>query len=335
MNFSIISKYRSQIMGFAILWIMIFHFYKIVNPNFMCFFTSLGYGGVDIFLLSSGLGLYYSWQKDNNIGHFYTKRILRVLPVFWFVVLGHDIVTKSISWATLSKLSTLGLWLPIPSTYWFISAIIAFYLLFPLYIKYYKKYNEKCLIVVSLIGVVLMSVYTIFNHSDTHRNDICFFFSRIPIFFIGVSMGKLSYNNYEMKQNHIVSLSVLSIVSLLVLYLSQQLFTYTFLQNTGLSNYPFIALAPALSVLLAFLFSYSSRLINQIMSFLGEISLELYLIHLQLIGFFKRYLSDITILGCLSKLLVFLAVSILLSWPLHIMIKRFLSLLKEKACFPS
>ena len=327
-NIYTISKYRSQIMGFAILWIMVFHFYKIINPNYLNFIISIGYGGVDIFLLMSGLGLYYSWQKNDNIKSFYKKRVFRLLPAFWIVVFCHDIITNSVSIATLSKLSTLGLWLPIPSTYWYISAMVAFYTLFPLYMKYYTIHKEKCLFVVFIIGFILTSIYTLFNHSDTHRFDVVFFLSRIPIFFLGITFGRLSFEKKELNSNTIGIISLLSIIAILVLLITQSLFTYTFLQNTALNNYPFIILAPAISLVLSYVLIHSPKCINTALSFLGMISLELYLVHLQFTGTLKHFFIDTSFIGCLLRLLVYLLLSVISSWILHAIVKKVLSLIR-------
>lgn len=67
-----ISKYRSELMGFSILWVVWFHSALYLNKfpiGFMAhlfeFLKSIGYGGVDIFLLVSGLGIYNSLKKHN------------------------------------------------------------------------------------------------------------------------------------------------------------------------------------------------------------------------------------------------------------------------------
>ena len=329
--FDIISQYRSQIMGFAILWIMVFHFYKIVNPGFMSFPVSIGYGGVDIFLFVSGLGLYYSWQKQQNVKLYLIKRFVRVLPAFWIVVLGHDILFHQLSLATISRLSTLGLWLPIPGTYWFISAILAFYVLFPLYMKYYGKYQEKCLFAIFCLGIALMSVYTLLNHSDDHRNDICFFLSRIPIFFIGVSFGKLSYDKREMEPRHMLWAISLSILALISLFATQKVFSYYYLQNTGLSNYPFIVLAPSIALFLSIvLMKLNSRAINRFLGLLGTVSLELYLIHIEFIKVFKGFLTCDSHLDCVGRFLLFFVACFIASYILHILIEKMVGIIHPR-----
>ena len=52
-----ISTYRSELMGWSILWIMMLHFtFTQVKP--LGFIAQYGFAGVDIFMLVSGLGLF-------------------------------------------------------------------------------------------------------------------------------------------------------------------------------------------------------------------------------------------------------------------------------------
>ena len=85
-SFNLFSKYRDVLMGMAILSILVFHYTEdcyIAGINYggvvKLYKTYIGSSGVDIFLLLSGLGLYYSYSKDNNLKNFYLRRIKRVL----------------------------------------------------------------------------------------------------------------------------------------------------------------------------------------------------------------------------------------------------------------
>lgn len=60
-----ISKYRLELMGVATILIFVVHSYDrgVVMPASIKTICALGSLGVDIFLLVSGLGLYYSLSK--------------------------------------------------------------------------------------------------------------------------------------------------------------------------------------------------------------------------------------------------------------------------------
>lgn len=88
----LISKYRSELMGIAIIWVILYHLILTQNsPYSFGFLDSIlgnGYGGVDIFLYLSGFGLVRSWNKclQQNHSHainlFYKRRILRLAPTY-------------------------------------------------------------------------------------------------------------------------------------------------------------------------------------------------------------------------------------------------------------
>ena len=50
----LLSTYRSELMGIATIWVMLFHFKANMNSAPMDLLSSIGYGGVDIFLFLSG-----------------------------------------------------------------------------------------------------------------------------------------------------------------------------------------------------------------------------------------------------------------------------------------
>lgn len=80
-NLNLLSKHRSFIMGIAMMMIMLHHLYFV---GFPCNTLALDYGmlGVDIFLLLSGFGIYFSLAKnwDKPIGSFYRRRLVRIFP---------------------------------------------------------------------------------------------------------------------------------------------------------------------------------------------------------------------------------------------------------------
>ena len=64
-----LSRCRSELMGFAILWVMLFHAYGLkfqFEP--LNRFRSIGHFGVDIFILLSAMGIYVSLSKTHIQG---------------------------------------------------------------------------------------------------------------------------------------------------------------------------------------------------------------------------------------------------------------------------
>ena len=84
-----LSKYRREIMGFACLWIMFFHnlfdWPTVTRP--IQLIASYGNSGVELFLLMSGIGLYYGYRPESKLGDFLLKRFVRLfIPYIIFVV---------------------------------------------------------------------------------------------------------------------------------------------------------------------------------------------------------------------------------------------------------
>ena len=87
-----ISRYRGELMGLAMVLIILFH---ISLPRHDSFYglVRMGNIGVDIFLFLSGIGLWFSWEgMSNKPGtfsrrwlDFYARRLRRVYPA-WLVV---------------------------------------------------------------------------------------------------------------------------------------------------------------------------------------------------------------------------------------------------------
>lgn len=76
--------YRPQIMGFAAFWIMCSHSIGIVGDTLWPYLIqfkplmSFGWGGVDIFLFISGLGIGLSLKKNPSKAQFFSKRFNRI-----------------------------------------------------------------------------------------------------------------------------------------------------------------------------------------------------------------------------------------------------------------
>lgn len=78
------SKYRSALMGAAMLFVMFFH---VTMPKSYMMYGVVRCGniGVDMFLFLSGIGLWYSWTKQPSLKHFFKRRYLRIYPA-WLIM---------------------------------------------------------------------------------------------------------------------------------------------------------------------------------------------------------------------------------------------------------
>ena len=62
-----LSRYRSELMGLAMLWVMLFHAYEFhFYVPLLDALKGIGFAGVDVFILLSAMGLYVSLSKASK-----------------------------------------------------------------------------------------------------------------------------------------------------------------------------------------------------------------------------------------------------------------------------
>lgn len=136
---STISKYRAELMGVAMIGVMCGHLMNhTFQPSLLGFVVRMVH--TPGFLLLSGMGLYYSFNKNSNLSEFYYKRFYRLLLPYFvissiffgiFLSFGHISILNYIGYV-----STLAYWYE-GNFYamWYISVTVLLYALFPLIYK--------------------------------------------------------------------------------------------------------------------------------------------------------------------------------------------------------
>ena len=190
-----INKYRGVIMGAAALMIFLFHHWTVIIPSLFpnhptlgaisLFAVTHGHAGVDIFFLLSGIGLVWAADKS-SVGRFYLRRIKRVYIPFLICYAVLFLLTGQSFLRWLQLVSGYSfLFENMYSVLWFVPAVLVFYLLFPLYNFLLKKLRFPVLVTAVAIGLwYLGSLLPI-------RYDLYGFYNRIPVFLIGVMLGRL------------------------------------------------------------------------------------------------------------------------------------------------
>lgn len=80
------SCYRSSMFGLSIIGIMVFQYFEHIRSAHLLLKSEqfwdyyIGSTGVDFLLFLSGMGLFYSLTKNDDICQFYKKRLVRILP---------------------------------------------------------------------------------------------------------------------------------------------------------------------------------------------------------------------------------------------------------------
>lgn len=293
MNWNYLSKYRSEIMGAACLWVMAFHNFLNWPQKLKAIELLFEFGnvGVDVFLLVSGIGLYYSYSNRLAIGNristlkdFYWKRLVRLLVPYLFLGLPYYI------WYSSGKgIGTfLGNFFQINLprygliTSWYVTAAFVFYLLFPIiYYFQQKKFVLKNGIevernTITLIMCVLLFVgNAVLQRLEPEIYENCeIALSRIIVFTLGCSIGK------EVKEKKCLSMTCeYGGVVFMILYM----FMFSSQVELPILWYRMSYVPFGLSAALFFAFFFyridKFRKIRRFFTFIGERSLELYLSH--------------------------------------------------------
>lgn len=328
---TLLSKHRSAIMGFAILWVMSFHLRVSVDFIPFMMLRKIGYGGVDIFLFLSGFGLYYSCSKENfNKRLYYKNRFKRILPEFWIVLVVVFILQRDFSCQSFYTLiccaSTLGLWVwgKIPYVLWYISCILLFYAIYPQYYSLFKKYG----IIVPLLciggGFVIMVSYALFciffHDIENVGGEAVYAYARIPIFFLGSIFGWLAKNDGKITLNN--TQKIFALVTVLLLFIASvgvaKIYPSNILRVCSLFFIPFIIVTPVLCIILAVLFN-KINIMDKIFAYIGSLSLELYMCHVYI---FKQFHYFVDNYGQNTAICLVVILSCISAWILHVINKK-------------
>lgn len=294
-----VSKYRTPLMGIAMLWIMLFHTY--IDFPIVGSLTKMGYLGVDIFIFLSAYGLYYGYKKDNcNKKKYYIKRFLRILPSYYFVmvvffvipsVLGrnHDFNIKIL----FQQMTTLGFFIPdLKWSYflWYIPGIMFLYLIFPLLfngLEYFMKIKYLVLsfiVVFVLNGILTMHVLL----NDYNKAAVLLLIPRIFVFLLGLVWARIEKERMGYIFSHKIFMICLMLVIFIFMVIAKRYMPYMYLLLFMLEFTPFILAMPGFFIIFAYIYDRLNGVLRKVLAFAGVYSLELYLLHETFYGYSKR-----------------------------------------------
>ena len=196
-DMSFISKSRNVLFGIATLMIVSCHVPMLRNvPHnpvlkaFVWFILEYGNMGVDIFLFFSGVGLYYSFSKNQKVGSFYRRRASRIYPELILVSVIFTIATynKFKLKIFIARLFGVSFFLTGERFFWFFSLIILMYILYPVIYKIFEKTDIFGLIM--LVGAVFAVLLLIRHNSPENFKKYEIAITRIPVFLIGAYLAK-------------------------------------------------------------------------------------------------------------------------------------------------
>lgn len=289
--FSLFSKYRGVLMGIAILGVMILHsikwagledtlFKQIVSPFARIAFT-------DGFIFLSGFGLYYSFRNNSNLKEFFMKRWYRLMvpflimatPFYLYMLYDNGDFIRF-----LLNESTLYFWLYGNNGMWYISMSVVLYMIFPLLYKYIFRTEDNRSVTIralSLIILCICSVVAVSVLSPSYYEMVSIGIEKTPMFIIGMLVGYYAVNSYKLTLYHLLGGGILVILTLFSKKADDYFIPYYEMSVR-------LLLMPLTCIVLEW---FKPKRIISMLEWFGKYSLELYVLHMFLIGVINEIMT--------------------------------------------
>lgn len=288
MDYSIISRHRTKLMGVAALWIYVFHILPapaFSNAEglglFWWYFRNVGFCGVDMFLFLSGLGLSYSMEKHplNGFGdcmRFWAQRFYRIYVVFLpFAV----IFALLDGWGIglfLKRLICLDQFgVNLYNFCWYVCCILLMYLLAPGLYRLVRRSPAAA----AASGAVYLGLLLMLK--GVLRGDLYAIAVRLPVFVLGLWVGRLSLEKRAVRWLDWSISGVMLVVGVVLSFgLNAGLIPSPIPAGNALVN---ILMVPGLILALCALFTRMEEHrwltpVGKFLTFFGAVSFEFYLL---------------------------------------------------------
>ena len=318
-----VSKYRDELKGLAMLWVLWFHS-GLILPGLPDDLRKLGYGGVDIFLFLMGMGLSYSLRRNGDLRAYLSRRMKKLLPAYLTVV----VLWMAVSYPAMNlsavqavqgvagNLFMVGYWLQLPGVYtWFANTVFTFALIAPAVYAVLEGGKTRGLI-------VLLAIAFGFGFAAIGMEQLMPA-SRFPIFILGMAFGLRQTSGKGARQNILLALSLAAGLFLVEYCMHRRT---DLLIGYGMYWYPFVLITPPLCMGLAFLFRKAEKLERAFapLRAVGRSSFEIYLVNVWIYELSKQYIVSAWMWALLC------AGNLLLGVGLHLLIARISDRISEK-----
>ncbi len=193
MSYRQLSKYRTELMGVAMLWVMCFHAFDLdLGNETLNHLRADGFGGVDVFILLSSMGLAMSQlRSETEYGAFLRRRALRLLPAYYAVMLPY---TLYLIWkdgvpstALIWNGTLLYYWVQNEGGFnWYVSGAMLFYALTPPAFRLLRRSRHRTALTAALTAAGFLLCQWLLQTGDCLYMDV---FYRVPVFFLGLMIG--------------------------------------------------------------------------------------------------------------------------------------------------
>lgn len=278
--------------GLCALSIMAYHYigWTMQGLDISTFLGKLGVYGVSMFYVLSGLTMYLVYFKSFALDktffkNFYIKRIFRIYPLMWFVMILAIIMYGTSNTPADLVLQFTGLfgvvdWTSsVPVGIWSIGNELCFYLMLPLFFYCIKK-SQITLITISAVVFGVYCYYAFFlfdksqpvsNQESLYKNPLC----QAGLFFGGILVG---YFFKEKRYKNIPLLVLLGTFIIVFIFYPVSGNAINVIAGWERVIYTLICFGIAFCFLKAD-FSFIPNFLKKSLSWFGDISYSVYLLH--------------------------------------------------------
>lgn len=316
-SWKILSSYRSQIMGIAIIWIMFFHWPELFRSiPLVSFIMKRGMTGVEMFLLVSGIGLFYSMTKNDDFKEFYIKRALRVLVPYLVISLPYwiwqDIYLNRGIRKFFLDYSLIAFWKNGDRKVWYIALILVLYAVYPFLFQYFQKGAVKSR-KAALMALSLFLPFLIYAVNPSYFKVTEIAFWRISSFVLGSLLAVWVMEGHKFRKIQFLGIAAATMGVIAVVLILNHMTSIP-----GIFRMVYLPVGFLSAVVLWLL---NCGWLNSLLGKFGACSLELYLIHIFLRSLYEHYiLTGITNSSPLYSIIIpcaIIALSIILSMLAH------------------
>lgn len=336
LHWGLVSAYRREIMGLASILVMLSHYPFRFPGSFVMqvIRTAFDSGnvGVELFLLVSGVGLCYAYEKRTSLGSFYRSRYVRLLVPY--VMLCVPYWAWRDLWVGKDNffLDVFQLTFPLKHvvTYWYITTSAGFYLVFPLIYRWInrgfyggqKLTRQMRMSILYVVGMVALLV-VMHRHPILYRNTEIGM-TRILIFSVGCYLGSCVQQKRTI-EGHWVLIAGAAVAGFPLLFRMTEMTDYWYRMLYA----PF---GVALLIALIWLFRFDwMKQVNGLLRFCGDRSIELYITHVSIGNVFETYNNRLPIdRYSLKGYILILILAVIVSVLVHPVIRKGSDLILRK-----
>lgn len=297
MGYKVLSRYRSELMGVAMLWVMCFHAIDLdLGVEFLNFLRAAGFGGVDIFILLSAMGLVMSLERrPQEYGDFMLRRMKRIMPGYLIIMIPYTVFLhfyQAVPWsAVLWNSLLLNYWVHCGGSFnWYISGAMTFYAITPPFHRHFKASRRRELTAACWVLLGLAVCQLLMQEGYWYYVDV---FYRFPTFILGTLLGFYVVEERKLHKKDVLFWA--AFLALGLFYLAQSMSQRSgggFRLQMPLCHLFLFTTVPMCLTLCAAFEKLPLRWLQKPLKKMGECSLEIYLFNASIftqVGLLRKF----------------------------------------------